>query len=85
MVSKVEKVVEIPQVQYVDKVVPIPVQKQARTLRGISKILAALSSPLGIPWHPLSCQVNVPMITQVEKIVEIPQVEQLGVVQLVFP
>jgi len=30
MVSKVEKVVEIPQVQYVDKVVPIPVQKQAR-------------------------------------------------------
>ena len=31
MVSKVEKVVEIPQVQYVDKVVPIPVQKQART------------------------------------------------------
>ena len=30
MVSKVEKVVEIPQVQYIDKVVDIPVQKQAR-------------------------------------------------------
>ena len=29
MVSKVEKVIEVPQVQYVDKVVPIPVQKQA--------------------------------------------------------
>ena len=80
MVSKVEKVVEIPQVQYVDKVVPIPVQKQAR----LRHLQGHPMASHGIPWHPLAiaCQVNVPMITQVEKIVEIPQVEQLGGVGL---
>jgi len=80
MVSKVEKVVEIPQVQYIDKVVDIPVQKQARRqLQVMSFGHAGQSLPrFDSPNLPGLEQVNVPMITQVEKIVEIPQVEHLG-------
>jgi hypothetical protein len=71
--------VDLPQVEIVDKVVEVPVQKQVQVPM-ITKMQRAVDVPQiqfvdKVIEVPTQKQVQVPMITTVQKVVEVPQIE----------
>merc|ERR1719220_2979306 len=70
MVTTVQKEVDVPQVQIIDKIVEVPVQKQMQVPM-ITKVTKEVDVPQSQTIEKI---VEVPYIQTVEKIVEVPQV-----------
>merc|ERR1719480_232117 len=79
MIQTVPRTVEIPQVQYVDKVVDIPVQKQ-RQVPMVQTVQKTVEIPqiqyIDVPV-PVQKQRQVPMVQTVQETVEIPQIQYI--------
>merc|ERR1711881_625512 len=78
-ITPVTKHVDVPQVQYVDKVVPVPVQKQ-RQVPMIQTVQKTVQVPQvqyidKIVDVPVVKQRQVPMIQKVQRTEEVPQVQ----------
>merc|ERR1719352_2157027 len=76
---KVQKQVEVPQIEFVDKHVHIPVQKQ-RHVPVVQKIpkhveVTVIETVEKIVDVPVVKQVEVPQIQTIEKIVEVPYIQ----------
>ena len=79
MVQKVQKSVEVPQLQYEDQVVEVPVTKQVHV-----PLVETVQKSVEVPQvqyedqvvHvPVQKQVHVPMVQTVQKSIEVPQVQ----------
>merc|ERR1712203_710512 len=79
MVSKVQKTVEIPQIEFVDHHVHVPVHKH-RHVPMVSVVQKHMEVPViqtveKIVDVPVVKQIDVPQVTTIEKIVEVPHVQ----------
>merc|ERR1719281_2376624 len=79
MVQKVQRTVQVPQVEYVDNHVHVPVHKQ-RHVPMVSVTQKHVEVPViqtveKIVDVPVVKQIDVPHITTIEKIVEVPHVQ----------
>ena len=79
MVQTVQKTVEVPQIQYEDQIVQVPVQKQVQ-VPVVQKVQKTVKVPQiqyedEIVQVPVTKQVQVPMVQKVQKTVEVPQVQ----------
>merc|ERR1719382_810271 len=79
MITKVQRQVEVPQVEFVDTHVHVPVQKQ-RHVPTITKVqkpveVTVIETVEKVVDVPVVKQVDVPQIQTIEKIVEVPFVQ----------
>merc|ERR1719335_326977 len=79
MITKVQKAVEVPQVEFVDNHIHIPVQKQ-RHVPVIQKIqkpveVTVIETIEKIVDVPVVKQIEVPQIQTIEKVVEVPYIQ----------
>merc|ERR1712127_452944 len=79
MVSKVQKHVDVPQVEFIDNHIHIPVQKQ-RQVPAITKVqkpveVTVVETIEKVVDVPVVKQVEVPQVQTIEKIVEIPYIQ----------
>merc|ERR1719162_2962485 len=81
MIQKVQRTVEVPQVEYVDNHIEIPVHKQRHipmvTVSQRHVDVPVIQTVEKIVDVPVVKQIDVPHITTIEKIVEVPQVQHV--------
>ncbi|CAE7943526.1 unnamed protein product [Symbiodinium sp. KB8] len=79
MIQTVTKQVEVPQIQYEDEVVEVPIQKQVH-VPVVQKVQKTVKVPQvqyedQIVQVPIQTQVQVPIVQKVQKTVKVPQIQ----------
>merc|ERR1719221_1558879 len=81
-IQKVQKTVEVPQVQYIDRVVDVPVMKQ-RHVPSVQRVQKPVMRQRHVPSiQKVQKPVAVPVIETIEKIIDVPVIKHVEVPQI---